>query len=245
MELVMNKNALNIDINRFDGKISNYCDLLMLARPNYDRIQHKVVALVKAEVGTKKAVVLDLGCGYGYASQLLKQNCPALRCLAIDNEPKTIRVAREHLESMGIEVLLDEAVNFLDRCPEGSFDVIFSIFAIHNLEHKARETLVRSVGRVLKKGGLFIEADKIAVDDEARHLTELAKSLAYAGDVLISLGRFDLYKEWVNHYHNDNHPDLVYREVEVVGLLKRAGFVHVRREDRRGIDAVFTARKGK
>src|SRR5215475_1430956 len=73
--------------------------------------------------------VLDLACGFGFYTRLLKQRGSA-QVLGVDISPEMIRLAREHeqAEPLGITYQVGDAVS-LPRL--GAFDVVTAVYLLN------------------------------------------------------------------------------------------------------------------
>ncbi len=78
--------------------------------------------------------VLDIACGTGYGSQMLRL-AGATSVVGVDLSAETIRYAKHHYQTPGVEFLCADAENF--EWPE-QFDVIVSFETMEHLHHPKR-----------------------------------------------------------------------------------------------------------
>jgi SAM-dependent methyltransferase len=99
----------------------------------------------------RRQPVLDVGCGRGEFLDLLREE--GLEYAGVELDAGMV----EHCRTKGHEnVELGDAVEYLERVPEGSLGAVFSAQVV---EHLPYERLVRMLGlsrRTLQPGGLFI-----------------------------------------------------------------------------------------
>ncbi|MBI2627857.1 MAG: class I SAM-dependent methyltransferase [Candidatus Niyogibacteria bacterium] len=91
--------------------------------------------------------ILDVGCGTGYISKLLKQRGD-VKCLDINNE--AIRICRErglNIEKGGVENI---------PYPENSFDLVVCMDVLYHREVKNEEAALKELKRVLRPGGYLL-----------------------------------------------------------------------------------------
>ena len=96
------------------------------------------------------ARVLDLGCGPGQESMRLSKE--GVRVTGIDFSAESIKIAIEKNEGVDFRLMsyadIDESL--------GRFDGIFSCSSIIHLNETDVRTLLRNVGGILKKNGIFL-----------------------------------------------------------------------------------------
>jgi ubiquinone/menaquinone biosynthesis C-methylase UbiE len=169
-----------------------------------------------------------------------------LSVTGVDNEPKMIKKARKRLtadlSSGSLKIVLDDALHFLTDQPSHAFDIIASGYVLHNLIGDYRARLYDEIWRVLAPSGLFVNADKYAQTGEA-HREALRWQLHRLFDVFVPRQRYDLLREWVLHYVEDEAADRVMPEADAITRLNDLGFADVRIAYRRYMDAVLIAHK--
>ena len=232
---------------RFSGRLSDDYDIWRLARPFLGEVHEIVIRAVRSftEARDRPLRALDIGMGEGAITRLLVADAQ-LSVTGVDNEPKMIKKAREHLTaelaSGRLKIVLDDALHFLANQPSHAFDIIASGYVLHNLTADYRARLYDEIWRMLAPSGLFVNADKYAQTGEA-HREALRWQLNRFFDVLVPRQRYDLLREWVLHYVDDEAPDRVMPEADAITRLNDLGFADVRIAYRRYMDAVLIAHK--
>jgi len=126
--------------------------------------------------------VLDMGCGRGAVLLSVAQLLPDGRAVGVDlwrtvdqsgnGEEATRRNAQ--LEGVADRIELHTADMATLPFDDGSFDVVLSSLAIHNIKaDEDREKAISEAARVLRPGGRLVMADIMAVAAFAAHLREL------------------------------------------------------------------------
>lgn len=146
-------------------------------------------------------------------------------------------------DSGRIEFIEIEALEGLARLPEGDVDIVASSYAIHNFERGYREQVHAGIYRVLKPGGLFVNADRFAIDDRTAHLAQIQKDARHWFKTLVPLGRVAQLEEWVMHLISDENSLHIMYLTPTIESLRTVGFEDVKVEYREGIDALMTAAK--
>ena len=232
---------------RFAGKLSDDYPLWRLARPFLDEVHEAFARELRGFTNGRRRPlrVLDIGMGDGAITKILLQDAK-LDVTGIDNEPKMIEQARRALRPSiaggRLTVALDDALHYLAARPQHSLDIVASGYVLHNLTANYRERLYDEIWRVLAPAGLLINADKYAQQGEA-HREALNWQLGLFCDVLESRGQYDLLREWVLHYVEDEATDRVMPEADATIRLELLGFANVNTVYRKHMDAVLVARK--
>jgi SAM-dependent methyltransferase len=101
---------------------------------------------------------LDLGCGEGYCSRMLKR-AGAKSVLGIDSSVAMIEAARaqEVRESLGLNFQCADAAD-LHWLASGEFDLVLAVFLFNYLDCEATRRCMSEAARVLRPGGRFVFA---------------------------------------------------------------------------------------
>ena len=113
----------------------------------------------------KPVRILDVACGTGHFLRMLGAALPTeARFFGLDLSPHYIARAREVLpRDMDVSLVCDNA----EKLPfqDGSFDVVTSVFLLHEIPSEVRARVLREAARVLKPSGLAVVADSIQLRD--------------------------------------------------------------------------------
>lgn len=97
--------------------------------------------------------VLDLGCGTGTLTIMIKQLHPDVEITGIDGDPEVLAIAREKATEAGISVQWDSGLAYDLPYADGSFDRVVSSLVIHHLTMPDKQRTFIEVLRVLRPGG--------------------------------------------------------------------------------------------
>ncbi len=134
--------------------------------PYYD----PVVRLTTREKVFKKALVeqakikaehrvLDLACGTGTLTILIKNTQPQAAIIGIDGDTKILEIAKTKAKESGVEIKFDKGMSFDLPYEDASFDRVVSSLFFHHLTRENKLKTLREVKRVLKSNGEFHIAD--------------------------------------------------------------------------------------
>jgi len=139
---------------------------------------------VRAVVGSRPRC-LDLGCGTGAVTERILRRFPRARVVAVDYDPVTRRLGEVALARYRSRVTWVDAdlrsPRWKDAIPPGRYDAALSSTALHWLTGPQLGRLYRDLGRLLRPGGIFLNADGIAFDRLSRRLAEAERAARLDG----------------------------------------------------------------
>ncbi len=106
----------------------------------------------------------DVGCGTGRFLAQIKSNWPRLPVTGLDLSPYYLAEARGRLAPWSRVSLVEgaaEALPFADEC----FDLVTSVYLLHELPRRVRHAGLGEMARVLKPGGLLVLVDSLQRGD--------------------------------------------------------------------------------
>ncbi len=236
--LIMNKQT-DFKTGPLAGK--NY-DRFEQAMPWYNEIEELLATTLAAKLrGIKDPQVLELGCGTGLTTEKIMKHVPNCHLVAIDSSRRMIIEARKRVRSKNITWMHTDATEYVCKAISNNYDAVVSAFMIHNLTPEQRRMLFKGICNVVRiRGGWFINADKYARNNEAKHLADLADQLLH----------FDVFNDdpayrlkWTVHYLLDEK--IRFTEKDQIDLLRNVDVLnHVtcRFTFRRRMEALFSAR---
>jgi SAM-dependent methyltransferase len=123
--------------------------------------------------------VLDLACGSGYGSRILRDSCPEVT--GVDRDEATIARAQEKLARAGLSFEVADAHDVLRRQLSESFDVIVMFEALEHLDDpdEALASLRRHAGDGLKLV-VSLPNSRALEEDNPHHVTEFGYDEAKA-----------------------------------------------------------------
>jgi ubiquinone/menaquinone biosynthesis C-methylase UbiE len=99
--------------------------------------------------------VLDLGCGTGTLTLMLKKSAPLANITGLDGDPKVLSIAQIKAAQANVNIKWDQGMAFKLPYPDNSFDVVVSSLVIHHLSAPDKVRAFQEVRRVLRPAGWF------------------------------------------------------------------------------------------
>jgi ubiquinone/menaquinone biosynthesis C-methylase UbiE len=235
---------------RFKGKMSEEYQLISLALPHFEELQAQVGKAVgrhQADPRTAALRVIDIGCGDGVTSHTILRSRGDVYLVCLDSEEEMIRQAEinlsEALLEKKCELVHGDALDYFEMQSEGSVHIVASALTLHNMQGAYRDELHNEIFRTLVPGGLFINADKYAPQDDNQRFKALGKALERFIEAYAPLGKIELLKDWVVHNVADQAPDRCMKEGDTIDILRSIGFVDLEILYRENMEAVLAAHK--
>ena len=151
----MNTKKKYIPALSFSGLTPLY-DLLMRLGMREDAFKRRLVEQAEIQPGQR---VLDMGCGTGTLTIMLKQLHPEAEVVGLDGDLKILAIARAKAAKAGVEISLEHGMADRLPYPDGSFDRVLTSLMIHHLSTEDKRAAIAGVNRVLRPGGEFHIAD--------------------------------------------------------------------------------------
>jgi len=112
--------------------------------------------LLVAQAGLRAGQrILEVGCGTGTLTLMIKRLEPGVEAVGMDPDPKALARARAKAARSGAQMRFDEGFGDELAYPDESFDRVFSSFMFHHVPAAEKGNFLESVRRVLKPDGSF------------------------------------------------------------------------------------------
>jgi tRNA (cmo5U34)-methyltransferase len=141
-----------------------YLQDLLQEVPSYLELQQQVTA---AAADVKPQTILELGIGTAETAYRILESHPGARLTAIDSSPEMLERARQVVPG---DLRL---ARLQDPLPEGQFDLVVSVLAVHHLDASEKQQLFHSVAEVLRPGAPFVLGDLVVPESKADIVTEI------------------------------------------------------------------------
>lgn len=103
--------------------------------------------------------LLDLGCGTGTLTVLVKQQHPEVNVIGLDGDSEVLAIARSKAALKNVNITLNSGMAFDLPYPDRSFDRVLSSLMFHHLTTENKQRALREIFRVLQPNGELHIAD--------------------------------------------------------------------------------------
>jgi len=125
--------------------------------------------------------ILDLGCGTGTLTLMLKRAHPEVEITGMDGDPQVLDIARG--KSCGINIQWDEGLATSLPYPDSVFDRVVTSLVIHHLATRDKLRAFKEIYRVLKpQGELHVLDFGAPHSSSTRLMTKYMRRLEEAAD---------------------------------------------------------------
>jgi len=118
--------------------------------------------------------VLDLGCGTGTLTILVKRAAPEATVIGLDGDPEALALAREKAAREGVEIEFHQALAWDAPFATAFFDRVVSSLVFHHLTTENKRRTLRKIREWLRPGGELHVADWGRAQDPLMRLGFLA-----------------------------------------------------------------------
>lgn len=129
--------------------------------------------------GRRNFTVLELGSGPGASARRILERFPRSRVVNIDSSPRTLRIGEVALSSFGKRVSWVVAElgkpGWERSLPVRHAEAAVSSYALHALKREQLWCVYRTVGKLLRPGGMLINADFMGWEVSQEMIEELSK----------------------------------------------------------------------
>lgn len=103
--------------------------------------------------------ILDIACGTGTLTIMLKGSAPDAEVVGIDGDANILRIAREKIREAGADIRVEQGMSFDLPFADGTFDYVVASLFFHHLTRENKLKTLFEISRVLRSGGEFHVAD--------------------------------------------------------------------------------------
>jgi SAM-dependent methyltransferase len=150
--------------------MSEWLDTAHVAAYRSDPVPHRSEgeAVLLDLLPRRLARVLDLGCGDGQLTAVIRAARPEAGCVAMDFSPAMLEVARQRFAADPMVEVVQHDLSTALPCT-GIFDAVVSSFAIHHLAPTRQRALYAEAHDLLRPGGVLLNLEHVASPTRRLH----------------------------------------------------------------------------
>lgn len=126
--------------------------------PNETYVRRQLLAAIDGQ----PRHILDLGCGTGSSTLLLKQAFPQADVTGVDLSPYMLAIAHRRAQAANVTINLQHALAESTPFSSHCFDLVTPSFLFHEMPPKISQNVLREAMRLLRPGGqvLILDGDQ-------------------------------------------------------------------------------------
>ena len=165
----MQKNKVDALTNFFRSSWSVYDTIIQRNYMFHREIEQAIREVIGARSVLGPYSLLDLGCGNTRGLARTLRQFPPVRYLGIDMSSAALAEASHELAALpDVELREQDMVQCVTQLAVGSFDLIYSGFALHHFSTSEKAQLIQTIGAVRSPGGEFLLVDVVRETEETR-----------------------------------------------------------------------------
>lgn len=103
--------------------------------------------------------ILDLACGTGTLTIMLKRIAPSAEVVGVDGDANILRIAKAKIKEADADIRVERGMSFDLPFADGTFDHVVSSLFFHHLTREDKLKTLFEISRVLRPGGELHVAD--------------------------------------------------------------------------------------
>src|SRR6185437_6521077 len=135
-------------VSGFEWDPEAYLEQMLAEIPGYEELED---AVAEATLGAEARNVMELGTGTGETALRVLAHHPSAHWTGIDASQPMLGRARERLPHADLHLGRLE-----DPLPDGPFDLVVSVLAVHHLDGPGKRELFERLARVIVPEGRFV-----------------------------------------------------------------------------------------
>lgn len=201
----------------YDSVSNDYTEFVVKCIPRYEEMLLTLFKYIPPSFSPR--TILDLGCGTGNLTRLVKDYYPESELIAVDISQECIDICKQRTNQLNIQYLKQDFRELNFRV--GSIDLVISSIAIHHLEDEEKARFFKKIFKWQSDNGILSICDQFKGETSFIYEKHIAlwKSYAY------SQGATD--KEWALWMDHQTRHDYHASLFSYMKWLKSVGYYNV------------------
>jgi len=185
----------------FEEEAKEFDETIIKLIPLYNRMINSMVSVIPFD-NFYEFKVLDLGCGTGNVSKMIKSNFPNAKISCVDIAENMIEMAKLKLQAYeDVEYYIGD---FSEFDFESNYDVIVSSLALHHIKtDDNKKKLYNKIYKALKSGGIFLNSDVVLGSNDSLSKIYRKKWIEH---MLKHVPGKDVEEKWLPKQNSEDFP---------------------------------------
>lgn len=208
----------NVKIH-FEEEAKEFDSVILKLIPYYNEMITSISLAIPFQTNAS-IKVLDLGCGTGNVTKVIKERFPEAQITCVDIAENMIEMARLKLsEYDNIEYKI---IDFSELCFTNEYNVVVSSLALHHLKNDVdKKKVYNMIYDALQDGGVFYTADTVLGSNNYLSNINLKKWREY---MLKSISSDEVEGKWLRTHYEEDFPAAL---IDQLDWLREIGFKDV------------------
>ena len=210
--------ACNIK-KHFEEEAKEFDEIIIKLIPYYHQMLDALITSIPFEKNDEIKVI-DLGCGTGTISKMVKESYPFASIHCVDIAKNMIEIAKHKLSKYS-DITYENA-DLTQYFFTNSYDVVLSSLTLHHLvTDKDKINFYTKVYHALNSNGVFYNADNVIGSNEAMQENNM---LHWKNFMRKTVSEEEIEQTWIKRYLEEDRPAKL---IDQLNWLKDIGFVDI------------------
>jgi tRNA (cmo5U34)-methyltransferase len=204
--------------DHFEEEAQEFDQIIIKLIPYYQQMLDALITSIP-HPENKRIKVIDLGCGTGTISKMVKTRYPLAVMHCVDIAPNMLEVARHKLSAYP-DISYEEA-DLSHYYFSDSYDAVLSSLALHHLAaDKDKMDLYSKVYEALNPDGIFFNADNVLGSNTVLQENDMVHWKYFMRKSV----KEDELRQWIDVHEKEDHPANL---IEQLHWLRNIGFIDI------------------
>ncbi len=203
----------------FENEAREFDQIILKLIPYYSEMLDGLVSAIPHQ-RSRELNIIDLGCGTGTISKIIKDKFPNARIICLDLAKNMIEMAK--LKLAEYPDVRYQTGDFRSYEFDDSYDAIVSSLALHHLvTDKEKIQFYKKIYHHLKPGGIFLNADVILGSSDHLQTVYMEKWKAFMEK---HVSEEEIENKWLLQYREEDRPAKL---MDHIAWLSEIGFSEI------------------